>query len=76
MRMIELQTGWRTPVSNEENLLLGFITKNNGKIAKRELDSRQQVVAKNLVVRGVLTRARESDKLYYLLKDASELWRT
>lgn len=74
MKIIEL-SAWRTPVSNEENLLIDKITSNGGSIRKSKLDEREQVVAKNLVARGVLTRTRQEDKLYYCVDDPEDIWR-
>ena len=74
MKIIELGA-WRTPVSNEENLLINKITGNQGSIAKSSLSDREKVVAKNLVARGVLTRVKRDDKLYYSFDDRSDQWR-
>lgn len=74
MKIIELGA-WRTPVSNEENLLINKITGNQGSIARSSLSDREKVVAKNLVSRGVLTRVKRDDKLYYSFDDPSDQWR-
>jgi len=74
MKIIELGA-WRTPVSNEENLLLVKISQHKGLLPKSSLSLREKQIAKNLVARGVLTRLKRDDKLYYSFEDPSDQWR-
>ena len=74
MKIIELGA-WRTPVSNEENLLLAKISEHKGLLPKSSLSLREKQIAKNLVARGVLTRLKRDDKLYYSFEDPSDQWR-
>jgi hypothetical protein len=74
MKIIELGA-WRTPVSNEENLLLAKISEHKGLLPKSCLSLREKQIAKNLVARGVLTRLKRDDKLYYSFEDPSDQWR-
>jgi hypothetical protein len=75
MKHIELSSGLRTVVSNEENLLLSKIAEAGGEIAKTTLSAREQVLARELVKKSVLTRRKQLDKLYYELDDPSSTWR-
>jgi len=75
MKIIELGSGLRTVVSNEENLLLCKIRDAGGRLARGQLSERERVLAMDLVKKGVLTRLRAQDKLYYQVDDPDKVWR-
>jgi hypothetical protein len=75
MKIIELSQGWRTAIDNEENQLVTDIRTKGGEISRGSLTPRQKVVAKSLVAKGVLTRIETQGKLYYVIDDASNIWR-
>lgn len=74
MRIIDLPSGMRCIISNEEALLLDKISDNQGEILKHKLEDREAQVAKELVQRGVLTRVKQDGKLVYKLCDP-HIWR-
>lgn len=74
MKILELSSGLRTVVSNEENMVIELIQQNHGLIHKRQLDERQQQVASDLVKRDVLTRTREQGRICYRLP-SDPIWR-
>lgn len=75
MKTIELGSGLRTFVSNEENLLLEKIRSAGGTIGKANLSEREQVFAHELLKKGVLTRVKTQGKLFYRLDDTGQVWR-
>lgn len=74
MRILELPSGVRCIISNEEAVLLDQIHTSGGQILKRDLDERSQHMAAQLTQRDVLTRVRVSGKLMYKLRDL-DIWR-
>lgn len=74
MRILELPSGVRCIISNEEAVLLDQIHTAGGEILKRDLDERSQQVATQLTQRDVLTRARVQGKLMYKLPH-TDIWR-
>lgn len=75
MKVFDLPSGFSTIISNEESQLVDLMTKNQGSMARSELDERQQVVAANLVKKDVLTRTRIEGKIYYTVANANHIWR-
>jgi hypothetical protein len=74
MRIIELPSGVRHIISNEEALLLDQISAAPGHMFKKDLDERSQQVARDLTQRSVLTRHTQDGKLVYKLCDPN-IWR-
>lgn len=76
MRELDLLSGMRTFISNEEHLLLDKLRALEGhQILKNALDEREQLVANRLVHKDVLTRIKKDGKLCYVLLDAASIWR-
>lgn len=64
MKIVELTSNILLPITNEESdLMKRFVSED--KIAKSELDDREQVLANQLTVKDVLTRSLENGKIYY-----------
>lgn len=60
MKIIELLTGIRTPLTNEEASILQMFTESDV-IIKADLDPREQLLANNLVTKDVLKRTKNSE---------------
>lgn len=74
MRIIELPSGVRHIISNEEALLLDNMKVSQNRMFKKDMDERSQQVARNLTQRSVLTRHTQDGKLVYKLCDP-HIWR-
>jgi len=75
MRFYEISSGVRVPVSQEEQEIIDLVTPKR-RIAKSELDERQQEVARLMVSRGLLDRERDDDGHIYLKPNSAvDLWR-
>lgn len=72
MKFIEIAGNSSLPVSNEELSIIEFI-RGYSTCFKSMLDARQQEIAKNLVIRGVLTRVKVDGKLCYIINDSTDL---
>ena len=75
MKIIDLTSGLRTAISNEENLLLERFKSANGSLLRRELNERERVLAVDLVKKGVLTRTKLQGKIKYNLPNTENIWR-
>ena len=75
MKFIEIRGGFLQPVSNEENIVVEKVRGYFQPLPKSMLDEREREVAKNLVQRGILTRAVIEDKLHFMVNDLEEIWR-
>ncbi len=60
MKIIELLTGIRTPLTNEEASILQMFTESDV-IIKADLGPREQLLANNLVTKDVLKRTKNSE---------------
>lgn len=60
MKIIELLTGIRTPLTNEEASILQMFIESDV-IIKADLDPREQLLANNLVTKDVLKRTKNSE---------------
>jgi hypothetical protein len=65
MKFLEIDRGWVQPVSNEEMILLQRVRGSDGICAKKELNEREQEVARLLCLRGVLTRVMRQGVIHY-----------
>lgn len=74
MRIIDLPSGVRSIISNEEGILLDRLSASDQGVFKHDLEPREQQVAKELTQRGVLTRIKQSGKLMYKLCEPN-IWR-
>ena len=76
MRFREIRGGIQLPVSGEEQDLIDLIESQEGNFIKRkELDERQQEVARKMVSRGLLERTQRDGSLYYVVSKLDDLWR-
>jgi hypothetical protein len=74
MRVITLPQGYQILISNEQSELLDRFTPGKP-LLKRSLNERDQVLASELVNKGVLTRCTHQDKLAYYRPDPEQVWR-
>lgn len=72
MKFIEFAGSVLQPVSNEENVLLEKVKEFQNPLPKENLNEREQQLAKQLVNRGILTRIRRQDKLYFVVNSLDE----
>lgn len=75
MKIIDLTSGLRTAISNEENLLVEKFKTSHGSLFRSELDEREQMLAVELVKKGVLTRTKLQGKINYNLPNTENIWR-
>lgn len=73
MKFIEIAGSILQPVSNEENILLEKVKEYQKPLPKGILNEREQELAKNLVNRGILTRLRHNDKLYFIANSLDDM---
>ena len=76
MKFVEITGGILQPVSNEENIVLEMVKGYGSPIPKRELDERQQEIARSLVTRGLLTRFSYNGKLCFVANELEEMPRS
>lgn len=69
MRYIELVSGWRIPISQEEQSLVDKITESDtGALANSSLDEGMQELARLMVSRGVINQTiTEDDDIVFTL---------
>ena len=73
MKFVEIAGSILQPVSNEENILLEKVKEYNKPLPKEQLDEREKELARRLVNRGILTRVRMNDKLYFVSNNLDEM---
>ena len=71
MRFIEIESGMRVPVSNEEQDVLDLAKDG---ITSQDLDERNREVARLLVTRGVMRRVKRDDQIVLLPNDLDQVW--
>lgn len=74
MRYLEIISGVRIPVSEEEQNILDLASKDGG-IDPSSLEERDEEVARKMVSRGLLKGSMHDGKKHLVLNDASDLWR-
>lgn len=74
MRMLDLPQGFQIVISNEQSELLDKFEESHI-ILKRKLTEREQVLANELVNKGVLTRCVQEHKLAYCKPNIQDVWR-
>lgn len=75
MRFFEISSGFRLPVSEEEQEILSRAV-DARRIERGALDERGQELARLMVSRGLLNRERDdSGQVYYVPNDTADLWR-
>lgn len=65
MKIIELTRGIQLPITNEEADVLAKFSDRDIKLAKTDLTEREQVLANQLVNKGVLVRKNNEGKIQY-----------
>ena len=66
MRFLEINHGWIQPISNEESVVLELVKGNPDQLCmKKQMSLREQEVARQLCNRGILTRLKQDDNIYY-----------
>jgi hypothetical protein len=74
MKIIEVIGGMRIPVYNFENALFEKIKEKNG-LGKSQLSEREQEIARNMLSRGILKRAKRGDQIVYKVNEMPDTWR-
>lgn len=74
MRFYEISSGFRVPMSLEEEEIMDFITSEE-KVNEETLDERQQEVARKMVSRSLLNRRKQGDEYILTPNDLSDIWR-
>lgn len=65
MKIVELtKNKLLIPLTNEETALLEKFN-NGGRLAKSQLEEREQIIANQLTVKDILQRTNEEGKIYY-----------
>lgn len=76
MRFYEISSGFRIPVSNEEQDILDLISSKKGTVSKSDFDERQDEVARKMVTRGLLVRSKDSDgNMLISANNMDDIWR-
>ena len=76
MRFYEISSGFRIPVSQEEQDVLDIISNKKGKVDKSVFDERQNEVARKMVTRGLLSRKRDGNgNIVLSAKNVDDIWR-
>jgi len=76
MRFYEISSGFRIPVSNEEQDIIDMISSKKGTVSKSDFDERQEEVARKMVARGLLVRSKDSDgKILISTNNIDDIWR-
>jgi hypothetical protein len=75
MKFIDLSSGLRTYVSNEENALIKKIKETDNVALKKDMNEREAQCASDLCKRGVLTRTKVKGKIHYVADDSHDIWR-
>jgi hypothetical protein len=74
MKIIEIIGGLRVPVYDFERTLFEKIKEENG-VGKLQLSERDQELARNMLIRGVLKRVKRRDQIVYKVNDMPDTWR-
>lgn len=73
MRFIEILGNLQLPLNNEEADLYEKVSSSDrGMIARESLDLRERELARRMVSRGALSRARNGDSVFYLLTQTDQ----
>jgi hypothetical protein len=69
MRYIELLSGVRMPISEEEQALIDLILESEGEISHSKLDERQQELARLMVSRGSIEQRIVEKELFFKVQN-------
>lgn len=75
MRFYEISSGFRIPMSLEEEEIMDFITSSEESINEESLDERQQEVARKMVSRSLLNRRKDGEDYILTPNDLNDIWR-
>lgn len=75
MRFVEITGGLMVPISNDEMLVMERVRGHGEPLPKRQLNEREQELARQLVFRGVLDRIMIEGKLCYSYNDVEYMER-
>jgi hypothetical protein len=75
MKFVEITGGLVVPVSNEEMLVMERVRSQLAPLPRSELDERQNELARQLVFRGVLGRAKIDGRVCYSYNDIVDMER-
>lgn len=75
MRFYEISSGFRIPMSLEEEEIMDFITSSEDKVNEETLDERQQEVARKMVSRSLLNRRKDGEEYILTPNDLNDIWR-
>jgi hypothetical protein len=65
MKIVEFTNGLQLPITNEEADMLGKFDDTEQIVLKNSLSDREQVIANQLVNKGVLVRRNQDGKIQY-----------
>lgn len=65
MRVVEFMGGIQLPITNEESDVLNKFNSSDTEINKQSLTEREQVIANQLVNKGVLVRKNQNGQIQY-----------
>lgn len=65
MRIVEILGGIQLPITNEEYDILSQFDTRDSMVSKSDLNEREQILANQLVNKGVLIRRNQDGKIYY-----------
>lgn len=75
MKFVEITGGLVVPISNEEMLVMERVKSNPTPLRRNELNERQNELARQLVFRGVLDRAKIDGHICYSYNDVIDMER-
>ena len=70
MKIVEFTNGIQMPITNEESDVLARFDSADTVVIKNTLTEREQVLANQLVNKGVLIRRNQDGKIYYKKQDS------
>lgn len=75
MRSFEILGGLQMMLGSEEQMLVNYIRNNEGVVLKKNLQERQQELARTMVTRGVLIRVKIDEELGFKVNELEDVWR-
>lgn len=72
MRFVEIASGIRVPVSNDEQTVSEIIKNNHGPLPKSKLNIRERELARQLVHKGIIDRVMIDEHVYFVYNDIND----
>ena len=72
MRFVEIASGFRVPVSNDEQTVSDIIRNNHGPLAKSKLNIRERELARQLVHKGIIDRVMIDEHIYFIFNEIND----